>query len=137
MDPIAQRQGSAPVVVAIVLAVMQLSVRGTAEQGGPAFPHDSQLLEKLHGGKFSEIGGTLEDKLSLSAVIRGFEHYACKLKGADVNPVEIVRYMGLLEDAARAALARVGQAASVVARNRSGNFESRRVPGAMGADHSS
>jgi hypothetical protein len=79
--------------VAIVLA-LQLPARAAAEQGPPGFPHDSQLLEKLHGGRFSEIGGTLEDKLSLSAVIQAFNFSACKLKGADVDAVSLVRYMG-------------------------------------------
>ena len=92
--PIALRQTTASVVAAIVLAVLQLPVRATTDQGRPVFRYDSQLLEKLHAGRFTEIGNALEDKLSLSAVIRGFEHHRCKIKGADADAATVLRYMG-------------------------------------------
>jgi hypothetical protein len=59
----------------------------------PAFPHDSQLLRKLHDRRFNEIGGTSEDKLSLAAIVQGFNHSGCEVRSANVDAATLTRYM--------------------------------------------
>ena len=89
---------TAALAAAITLAVFQPPVLATGEQGPPAFPHDSQLLEKLHDRRFNEIGSASEDRLSLAAVVQGFNHYGCTLRGAKFEILSLPRYMHYWSD---------------------------------------
>ena len=89
---------TAALAAAITFGLFQPPVLATGEQGPPAFPHDSQMLEKLHDRRFNEIGSASEDRLSLAAVVQGFNHYGCTLRGAKFEILSLPRYMQYWSD---------------------------------------
>ena len=124
---------TAALAAAITLAVFQPPVLATGEQGPPAFPHDSQLLEKLHDRKIQEIGSASEDRLSLAAVVQGFNITAARY-AVRSSKFYRCRATCILERPTGPADAWIRQAPSVVARNRASHFGARRLRVKVGAD---